>query len=174
LRQTRSHKPAPADPLDALGIGNSRFSETAIVTLPGEWFWKSATAPMQPEPDRRYANKDFEKLLFRKVEDRGALVDSPIHQEIDLEKQLTTLWLGIPNCIHPEVKDDASIIKLADRTAARFYCRGATMTALARANEVSAKLKSEGKSLCGTVWLTMLTPQRRGSNQITECWIELK
>jgi hypothetical protein len=174
LRQTRSHKPAPADPLDALGIGALGFSETAIVTLPGGWFWKSATVPTQSAPDRRSANSDLEKLLFRKVEDRGALVDGPIHREIDLEKQVTTLWLGIPNSIPSELKDDTSIIRLADRKAARFYCRVDNRTALARANEVSAKLKSEGKGLRDAVWLTSLTPQQRGSNHIAECWIELK
>ena len=174
LRQTRSHKPAPADPLNALDIGALGFSETAIVTLPGGWFWKSATVPTQSAPDRRSANSDLEKLLFRKVEDRGALVDGPIHREIDLEKQVTTLWLGIPNSIPSELKDDTSIIRLADRKAARFYCRGDNRTALARANEVSAKLKSEGKGLRDAVWLTSLTPQQRGSNHIAECWIELK
>jgi hypothetical protein len=113
-------------------------------------------------------------LLFRKVEDRGASVDGPIHQEIDLEKQVTTLWLAIPKSIHSEVKDDPLIIRLADRKAARFYCRGDTRTALARADEVAAKLKSEGKDLYDAVWLTTLTPQQRGSNHIVECWIELK
>jgi hypothetical protein len=174
LQQTRSHKPAPADPLDALGIGASGFSETAIVKLPGGWFWKSATVPMKSGSERRSANRDLEKLLFKKVEEQGALVDGPIRQQIDPEKQVTTLWLAIPKSIHSKVKDDASIIKLANRKAARFYCRGDARTALARANEVSAKLKSEGKGLGNTVWLTTLTPQQRGSNQITECWIELK
>jgi hypothetical protein len=176
LRQTRSHKPAPADPLDALGIGALGFSETAMVTLPGGWFWKSATAPLpaQTGPDWRSAYRDLEKPLFRKIEDRGALVDNPIRQEIDPEKQVTTLWLEIPKSIHSEVKHDASIIRLAHRKAARFYCRGDTRAALARANEVSTKLKSEGKALCDTVWLTTLTRQQRGSNQIVECWIELK
>jgi len=174
LQQSRSHKPAPADPLDALGIGPSGFSETAIVTLPGGWFWKSATVPTQPDSDRRSANKDLERLLFRKVEDQGGLVNGPIRQEIDPEKQVTTLWLAIPNSIHSKVKHDVSIIRLAHRKAARFYCRGDTRTALARANEVSAKLKSEGRGLCDTVWLTTLASRQRGSNHISKCWIELK
>jgi predicted esterase len=174
LQQTRSHKRAPADPLDALGISASGCSKTAVVKLPGGWFWKSATVPTQFGRDGRSANNNLEKLLFKKVEDQGALVDSPIRQELDLDKKATTLWLAIPNSIHPQISDDASIIKLTDRKAVRFYCRGDTRTALARANEVSAKLKSEGKSLADPVWLTTLTPEQRGSNQISECWIEFK
>jgi hypothetical protein len=174
LQQTRSHQPAPADPLDALGIGASGFSETTMVTLPGGWFWKSAPAPTQLGRDRRSANNNLEKLLFKKVEDQGTLVNSPIRQELDLEKRTTTLWLAIPDSIHPQVKDDASIVRLADRKAVRFYCRGDNRMALARANDVSAKLEGEGKALADSVWLTTLTPEQRGSNQIAECWIELK
>jgi hypothetical protein len=174
LQQTRSHKPAPPDPLNALGVDATGISKTAIVTLPGEWFWKSSTVPKRTGSDRRSANSDVEKVLFKKVEDRGALVDSPIRQEISLENQTTTLWLEVPKSIYSDVKDEASIIKLADRKAMRFYCRGDRQTALARAKEVSAKLKSEGKAVSDTVWLTSLTREQRGSNHIAECWIELK
>jgi hypothetical protein len=174
LQQTRSHKPAPPDPLNALGVDATGISKTAIVNLPSGWFWKSATVPMRTGSDRRSANSDVEKVLFKKVEDRGALVDSPIRQEISLENQTTTLWLEVPKSIYSDVKDEASIIKLADRKAVRFYCRGDRQTALARAKEVSAKLKSEGKAVSDTVWLTSLTREQRGSNHIAECWIELK
>ena len=149
LQQTRSHKPAPADPLDALGIGATGFSETAIVTLPGGWFWKSATVPMQPDSDRRSANKDLEKLLFKKVEDQGGSVNGPIRQEIDPEKQVTTLWLAIPNSIHSKVKHDASIIRLAHRKAARFYCRGMLGRPLPRQTRSQRNSKAKGRA-CAT------------------------
>ncbi len=174
LQQTRSHEPAPADPLDSLGIATAGFSETTIVQLPAGWFWKSATMPTQSGRNGRSANNNSEKLLFKKVEDRGALVDSSIRQELDPQKKLTTLWLAIPDSIQSKVKDDDSVAKLAGRNAARFYCRGDARTALARAGDVSSKLKAEGKTPADTVWLTTLTPEQRGTNQISECWIELK
>jgi predicted esterase len=174
LQQTRSHKKAPADPLDSLGIDASGFSKTAIVKLPAGWFWKSASMPTQFGRGGRSVHNNSEKLLFKKVEDLGALVDSPIRQELDPQKQLTALWLAIPNSIQSQVKDDDSVTKLADRKAARFYCRGDARTALARAISVSTKLKGEGKTPADTVWLTTLTPEQRGTNQISECWIELK
>jgi hypothetical protein len=173
LQQTRSHEPIPPDPLDALGLEPSGFSKPAIVSLPANWFWKSDPTPLHPEPDRRADDKKI-KLLYKKVEDHGALVDSPIRQEFDLEKQTLALRLAIPDSIQPDVKDDASIIKLADRKVARFYCRGEPRAALGRAKEVSAKLKSQGTDVSGIVWLTTLTPRARGTNRINECWIELK
>lgn len=174
LQQTRSHEPVPADPLNALGIGATGFSGTAMITLPAGWFWKSATAPVPTGRDRRSGSNNREKLLFKAVEDQGALVDSPIRQEIDPDKKVSALWLAVPESIHAQVGNDASIIKLPERQAARFYCRGNVQSALNRAKEVSTKLKDEGKAPGGSVWLTTLTPEQRGSNQVSECWIELK
>jgi pimeloyl-ACP methyl ester carboxylesterase len=173
LGKTRSHDPVPPDPLDALSIGTNGISDTAIITLPAQWFWKSETAPLPTARDRRFSDNSREKVLFKKIEDQGALVDSPIRQEIDPAKHLTTLWLAVPDSIHGVVSDDASIVKLPERTVARFYCRGDSRTAIAHMTDASAKLKSEGKTVADTVWLTTLTPDRRGSNNISECWIEL-
>jgi pimeloyl-ACP methyl ester carboxylesterase len=174
LGKTRSHEPVPPDPLDALGIGPSNVSKTAVIALPAQWFWKSGAAPLPSGRDRRFSDSNREKVLFSKIEDHGALVDSPIRQEIDPEKHLSTLWLAVPDSIHAEVQDDASVIKLPDRTVALFYCRGDTRAALAQMNDVATKLKSDGRKLADTVWLTTLTPEQRGSNGISECWIEFK
>ena len=174
LQQTRSHEPVPSDPLDALAIGTNGVSETAIITLPAQWFWKSEAAPLPSGRDRRYSDNSREKTLFKKVEDHGALVDSPIRQEIDPETHLATLWLAVPDSLHADMKDDASIVKLPERTIARFYCRGDSRFALARISDASAKLKSVGKTVADTVWLTTLTPEQHGMNGVSECWVELK
>jgi dienelactone hydrolase len=174
LQQTRSHLPPPADPLDTLGLGTSGFSQTVMITLPAGWFWKSATVPWQAGQDRRSGSSALEKSLFSKVKDRGALVDSPVRQGIDSQKQTRTLWLMVPNSIHSQAENDASVLKLPERKAARFYGRGDAGTILGHAASVSAQLKGEGKLLSDTVWLTPLTSWRHGSNNVNECWIELK
>jgi hypothetical protein len=174
LQQTRSHLPPPRDPLDALGLGTSGFSETIMITLPGGWFGKSPTAPWQAGQNRRSSSSGLERALFGKVEDRGALVDSPVREEIDPQKQTRTLWLMFPASIRSQDENDTSVAKLPERKAARFYGRGDAGTMLAYAATVSAKLKNEGKLLSDTVWITPLTSSRRGSNNINECWIELR
>lgn len=174
LQQTRNHEPVPADPLDGLNIDSSGFSPTTFLTLPAAWYWKSATVPLAPERGWRSSNPNFAKELFAKVEDKGALVDSPIRTEIDPQKELTTSWLSVPETIHESVKDDTTIVKLPARQVARFYGRGGRREILAHANEVLGQLKSQGKAPSNEVWLTNLTPEMRDTNHITECWITLR
>lgn len=174
LQHTRSHESVPPDPLDALAIGSNAVSETVVLTLPAQWFWKSEAAPLPSGRDHRYSDNSREKMLFKKVEDHGALVDSPIRQEIYPEKHLATLWLAVPDSLHADVKDDPSVIKLPERTVARFYCRGDSRFALARISDVSAKLKNVGKTVADTVWVTTLTPEQRGANGISELWVEMQ
>jgi hypothetical protein len=174
LQQTRSHAPPPADPLDSLGLRASGVSEPVVITLPGGWFWRSDTVPWQNGRERRSENSALEKALFRKVQALGALVDSPVFQEINVPKQTLTFWLKVPDSIHSEAEHDASIATLPERRAARFYARGDARKALDYAATISAEFKAEGKLPTGAVWLAPLTPWRRGTNNINECWIELQ
>jgi alpha/beta hydrolase fold len=154
LRQARSHAPVPADPRDALGLNESGFSQWQVVTEPETPSWKSTPVNIQtPEAYRAAAS-----TLFKKVHDRGDLVDAPIVQELDPATHMTTLWLAVPKTLHPSGPVDPSIVIRPERRVVRFYLRGqmssGTDHMLKIRNEVE---KNEGRVPSERIWITSLS-----------------
>ena len=170
LEQTRRHAPPPADPLENLEIQSSGFSDFKYVTVPAGAFWKSDSMRIPERRERDDAIRNAEKILFKKIEDRGQLVQSSILRVIDPTSQQMTLWLAVPESLRS--KDDSAIVHLPQRDGIRFYTRNDSAASVAHVKEIAAQLM--GRTLSNEIWITILTPSRRPPNFIAEYWIELK
>lgn len=169
LRQSRSHLPTPPDPRDQLGLNDSGFSPWEIISLPERPSWKS-------EPMSGFTEQGFRKAamaLFKKVHDRGELVDSPIRWEMDAKTNLTTFWLAVPMTLHPAGPPDPSIVVLPGSRIVRFYFRGGIKRALDHLQAIKAEVEVGGHVLSGRVWLTPLSLWQDTPHAIAEYWVAI-
>lgn len=171
LQQSRSAQPVPPDPVDALGVGASGFSDWTIVDLPEGPFWKSVAVPMASQPALNGTMRTAEQTLYQKVQDAGALVDSAIRQELDPQTRMATLYLAVPKDMQARTPADGSVVSLARRQGARFYGRGDVGAGIEHARQIVAKLRESGRRVSDKVWVTSLTPWRPPAYSITEYWL---
>ncbi len=170
LRQTRSHLPAPEDPRDKLGLGESGFSRWEIITVPERTSWKSEPVPGFSEKGYRSAVKG----LFKKVHDRGELVDSPVRWEIDPANDATTFWLSVPATLHPAGPPDPTLIVLPEARYARFYFRGEMKRALGHVQAIKAEIEAGGHPLTGKDWTTPLSLWQDTPSAVAEYWVGVR
>jgi pimeloyl-ACP methyl ester carboxylesterase len=169
-RQTRSHLPVPADPRDSLGLNASGFSPCDKIVASEASAWKSQPIAIASEQDVR----DAAKKLFRKVHDRGELVDAPLMGELDTKTHLTTLWLAVPKTLHAAGTPDPSIVVIPTARYFRFYFRGETQKALDHLQTIRPKLEAGGRSLSDKVWITGLSIWQNSPDSVAEYRIEIR
>jgi pimeloyl-ACP methyl ester carboxylesterase len=170
LEHTRSHRPPPPDPRDALGLNDAGFSQWVVLTAPAGEYWRSA--PVE-EPDGVWEVRKDELPLFRKIQDRGLLVDEPIRQVFGPGRSRATLWLEVPPALAPQAASDSSVVHVDARKAARFYFRGTYRDGLAHADLIAPKVAASGRTFSGTVWVTPLSLWQNSPRGIAEYSVEL-
>jgi predicted esterase len=168
LRQTRSPLRTPPDPRDELGLNASGFSKWEIITVPERQAWKSDPVEFPNRKEERAPELE----LFKKVHDRGEIVDSPIRGEMDLSTHLATLWLAVPKALHAGQPPDPSIVVLPQSRYVRFYFRGKIQQALDHVQEIRPEIEAAGNPLSGKVWITLLSGWRESPATIAEYWVE--
>jgi hypothetical protein len=170
LEHTRSHRPPPPDPRDALGLNDAGFSQWVVLTAPAGEYWRSA--PVE-EPDGVWEVRKDELPLFRKIQDRGLLVDEPIRQVFGPGRSRATLWLEVPPALAPQAASDSSVVHVDARKAARFYFRGTYRDGLAHADLIAPQVAASGRTFSGTVWVTPLSLWQNSPRGIAEYSVEL-
>jgi len=170
LRQTRSHDPVPADPLDGLGLNDAGFSRWEKITLAAGSFWKTDSLEL--------ANRDALRQgwlsLFKRAHDRGELADSPIIQRRDLKTKSASLWMATPKTLQRNAGPDPSATILPSAGYVRFYFRGKMENALAHLADISAEVEAAGHHLSDTVWITPLTIWPDSATSVAEYRVQLK
>jgi predicted esterase len=170
-RQTRSQAPPPADPRDALGLTPAGFSPWKIIASPGGRFWRSD--PQETANDE--AIRRAAQALFRKVHDRGELVDSPLQQERDLKARTMRIWLAVPKTLQPDLHADPTVVTVPPARFVSFYFRGESIKALAHLAIVAREAAAAGHQLQpGTVWITPLSLRPETATHVAEYRVEIE
>ncbi len=170
LRQSRSHDPAPADPLDQLGLTAAGYSPWEMIALPEQRYWQSEPVVLAD----RDAYLQAALALFKHAHDRGELVDAPFVQKHELAAKRVTLWLPTPRTLQRnQAADPASTAVPAGRYV-RFYFRGPTEKGLAHVADIAAAVEATGQQLAGTVWVTPITLRPDIPSYVAEYRAELK
>ena len=170
LRQTRSPLSAPPDPRDALGLNADGYSPVELITQPATPSWQSAPLGAVDE----YGARATAALLFKKVHERGELVDAPLRVEWDRATNISTMWLAVPRTLHPFGRVDPSIIVIPASHYYRFYYRGTADKLTDHLKSVQGELEAEGHALSGKVWMTHLSIWWDTRAAISECWVEAR
>jgi hypothetical protein len=171
LQHARSHELAAPDPRDALGLGESGFSHYELITVPGGTYWKSAAVGA---PTGKRESRPAEWPLFKKIQDHGLLVNSPIRQLFDHSETELTLWLEAPAALQGQAAADPSAASVPARKVARFYFRGPYRDGLDLAKAIAAELQAGGAAPSGRVWVTQLSLWQNSARGIAEYWVELR
>lgn len=174
LQHTRSKKPAPADPIDGLGIRKSGISEPAVITVPEGAFWKVDPAPIGDTTRSRDTSRNAAKALFKKVHDHNALVDSQIIEEVDPVTSTIAYWLPVPKDLQSSVSGDKSVTVLKPREVVRFYGRGETEKVTKQFSKSASKFTKKGRTLSDKIWITPLSGFRRNPTFVAEYWVEIR
>lgn len=170
LRQTRSHDPAPADPLDGLGLNDAGFSPWGTLTLDAGSFWQTGPVDLS-NPD---AVRQAAQALFKQAHDRGELADSPIILKRDLTTKSGSLWMATPRTLRRNAGPDPTATILPSAGYVRFFFRGSTEKALAHLADISAEVEAAGHHLSDTVWVTPLTLRPDSPTSVAEYRVQLK
>ena len=170
LRQTRSHDPVPADPLDGLGLNDAGFSPWEAITLPAGSFWHVDL----PNPADRDVVRQAALALFKRAYDRGELADAPISQRRDLKTISASLWMATPRTLRRNAGPDPTATILPSAGYVRFFFRGSTEKALAHLADISAEVEAAGHHLSDTVWITPLTLWPEAPTSVAEYRVQLK
>ena len=170
LRQTRSHQPAPVDPLDGLGLTEAGCSPWETIAVAGGSFWQSG--PVQITDDN--AVRQAAQSLFKKAHDLGELADSPILQRRDLKTSQVSLWMATPRTLRPNEGTDSMATILPSANYVRFYFRGTTQTAIAHLAEITGEVEAAGHHLSDAVWIVPLTLWQETATGVAEYRVQLK
>jgi predicted esterase len=170
LQQSRSHEPAAADPRDALGLNDRGFSQWRVIALPGAAFWKSEPIAA---PEHKVMTRPAEWPLFKRIQAKGLLVDSPVRQLFGPDQRTVTLWLAVPASLGSATDADPSVVRTSPRSVVRYYFQGSYKDGLAHAREIAPEVGAAGKTLSGSVWVTQLSLWQNTPRGIAEYWAEL-
>lgn len=169
LEHSRSHEPPAADPRDGLGLGADGASPWSLVPEPGGAYWTSGPVAAK---GRRWGTLREEGALFRRIEDRGLLVDAPLCQEFGGDPATMTLWLALPAALAGAA--DPSAVRREPMRIARFYFRGTREEGLAHAAAIAPQLAAAGAAPSGKVWVTPLSLWQDSPRGIAEYGVELR
>jgi len=170
LSHTRSRKPAPADPRDALKIGAEGVSPVEVMVVPGGRYWSA------PRSDRIDAwprgLRDF-KALYEPMRQGGKLGSGPVRVRfLDPSSQEAAYLLRVPaNVAATAETGGIDVVQVPERKVARFYVAGTSPNADAHLATVRQALARDGIATTGEVWITILSVRGFSSRPITEYWL---
>jgi len=169
LRQTRSHEPAPADPLDSLGLTDAGFSACQAIALPEQRFWKSEPVVLSDHDAVRQAML----ALFKRAHDLGLAADAPIVQRHDLAAHTVSLWLPTPRTLRRGQGPDPASTVLPAARYLRFYFRGPTDKAVAHTASLTSAAAASGQQTTDIVWVTPITLWPDTADYVAEYRVQL-
>jgi hypothetical protein len=171
LLQHRHSGPVPPDPRDGLGIGSLGFSPWTVATKPGGVFWRSPAFGLEVDVRKQ---RPAEWPLFREIQDRGLLVDSPIRRRVDQSRASVTFWLAAPPALANKAKADTNALQRGPLRVAEYFYKGAPREGLAHAAQIAPQLAAAGLTPSGVIWVTPLSLWQDTARGIAEYWVELK
>jgi predicted esterase len=170
LHQTRSHEPAPADPLDRLGLNAEGFSPWEIISVPAGYYWSSGTATLT---DRGASLREV-RGLFDKARARGELADAPIVLKLDPKTQAVSFSLEVPKTLRTGAKPDATATAMPASRCLRFYFRGEMPKGFAHLEEIRAEVGRAGHALSDDLRVIPITLWQGTPSGLAEYRVTLK